>query len=108
MMLSEITMFSTAFGVLVILTNAFTELAKSMFKSLPIQITATIIAVILTMVSVVTYMTVNSIDVEWYYIVGGLIAGLFVSYTAQFGYDKAKEIIKLITGGKAKNENKGD
>lgn len=107
-MISEITIFTTAFGVLVILTNAFTELLKSMFKNLPVQITATLIAVILTMVAILTYTSINNIIIEWYYIVGGLIAGFFVSYTAQFGYDKAKEIMKLITGGKAKDEEKGD
>ena len=107
-MFSELTMFTTAFGVLVILTNAFTELLKSMFKGLPVQITATIIAVILTMVAILTYTSIKNINIEWYYIVGGLLAGFFVSYTAQFGYDKAKEIMKLITGGKAKDEEKGD
>ena len=107
-MISEITIFTTAFGVLVILTNALTELFKSMFKALPVQLTATMIAIVLTMVSAFAYISINSIKIEWYYIVGALIAGFFVSYTAQFGYDKAKEIIKLITGGKAKDEDKGD
>lgn len=91
---------TTAVGVLVILTNAFTELIKGMFPRCPAQITATVIALILTVCAVGTYLTVTKTPVEWYVIVGTVIAGFFVSYTAQFGYDKLKEILKLIGGKK--------
>lgn len=88
------------FGVLVILTTALTELFKSMFAKLPVQITATIIALILTVTAVMAYISIMDIPVEWYIIVGAIVAGFFVSYTAQFGYDKAKEIMKLLGGEK--------
>lgn len=88
------------FAVLVILTTAFTELAKSMFSKIPVQITATVIALILTVTAVMAYISITGIPAEWYMIVGAVIAGFFVSYTAQFGYDKAKEIMNLIGGKK--------
>lgn len=97
----DVSIIITAFGVLVILTTALTQLFKGMFTKLPVQITATIIAVILTVCAVFAYLTISGITPEWYYIAGSIVGGLFVSYTAQFGYDKFDEIIKLIGGKKS-------
>ena len=91
---------TTAMGVLVILTNAFTGLLKGMFPKFPAQITATVIAVLLTVFAVTAYLAVTGTPAHWYIIVGSVVAGFFVSYSAQFGYDKLKEILKLIGGGK--------
>lgn len=88
----------TAFGVLVVLTTALTQLFKAMFPKLLPQITATVIGLILTVCAVFAYLTISGIAPEWYYIAGAIVGGLFVSYTAQFGFDKAKEILKLIGG----------
>lgn len=100
MKLPDIAILVTAIGVLVILTNALTELFKSMFKKLPAQITATIIALILTVGTVCAYLSITETPYQWYIIAGAIVAGFFVSYTAQFGYDKLQEIIKLIGGKK--------
>lgn len=97
----DIGILVTAAGVLVILTNALTELFKSMFGKFPAQITATIVALFLTISTVIAYLNINQIPVQWYIIVGAIVAGFFVSYTAQFGYDKLQEIIKLIGGKNA-------
>ena len=96
----DIALITTALGVLVILTNALTELFKKIFANIPPQITATVIALILTVCAVMAYVTITGIAITWYIVVGSIIGGLFVSYTAQFGFDKAKEILKLIGGGK--------
>lgn len=96
----DISIFITAVGVLVILTNALTELFKKMFTKLPASITATIIGLILTVCAACAYMSINDIPLEWYYVIGAIVGGFFVSYTAQFGYDKLNQIIKLLTGGK--------
>lgn len=96
----NIGILTTAMGVLVILTNAFTELIKGMFPKFPAQITATIIALLLTIFAVTAYLSVTKTPAHWYIIVGSVVAGFFVSYTAQFGYDKLREILKLIGGKK--------
>ena len=96
----DITILTTAFGVLVILTTALTELFKGMFSKLPSQITATVIALLLTVCAVMAYISISGIAPQWYMFAGAVIAGLFVSYSAQYGFDKFKEIIKLIGGGK--------
>lgn len=98
----DIALLTTAIGVLVILTNALTELFKKMFPKLPASITATIIGLILTICAVCAYLAINDIPLEWYIVIGAIVGGFFVSYTAQFGYDKLNEIIKLLTGGKEK------
>ena len=102
MNIADAGMLITAIGVLVVITNALTQLFKAMFKNLSPQITATVIALILTICTVFTYISINEIPIEWYYIVGSIVAGFFVSYTAQFGYDKLNEIIELIGGKKQK------
>ena len=96
----DITILTTGFGVLVILTTALTELFKGMFDKLPPQITATVTALILTVCAVMAYLSITGITPQWYMIAGAVVGGLFVSYSAQFGFDKFKEIIKLIGGGK--------
>lgn len=88
----------TAVGVLVIITNALTELFKNIFTKIPAQITATVIALFLTVSAVMAYLTITHTPIEWYMIVGAIVAGFFVSYTAQFGYDKLMEIVELIGG----------
>ena len=97
MNIPDIAILTIAFGVLVILTNAFTELVKVTFPKFPAQIAATIIALLLTVGAVCAYLSITGTTYEWYIIAGAITTGLFVSYTAQFGYDKAKEILKLIT-----------
>ena len=101
MSITDISIITTAAGVLVILTNALTELFKGIFPRCPAQITATVIALLLTVFAVTAYISITGIPAEWYIIVGAVIAGFFVSYTAQHGYDKLQEIIDLI-GGKKK------
>lgn len=100
MNIPDIAILSTAMGVLVILTNALTELFKGIFPKCPAQITATVIALLLTVFAVTAYISITGTPAEWYILVGAVIAGFFVSYTAQHGYDKLKEILKLL-GGKS-------
>ena len=100
MKIPDMAILITAFGVLVILTNALTEVFKGILASIPVQITTTIIALILTMGSVLSYLSMTETPIEWYMIFGAFIGGFFVSYSAQFGYDKFKEITKLIGGKK--------
>ena len=100
MTIPDIAIISTALGVLVILTNAITELFKGMFPRCPAQIMATVIALILTVCTVLAYCTIVGLPITWYIAVGAVVAGFMVSYSAQFGYDKLQEIIKMIGGRK--------
>lgn len=99
MTIPDIAIFVTAISVLVVITEALTQLFKGMIPKLPAQISATVIALILTVCAVIAYANINGIPLEWYIVVGAVVAGFMVSYTAQYGYDKLHEIIKLLGGG---------
>ncbi len=103
MTIPDIAILITAISVLVIITEALTQLLKGMFPKLPAQISATVIALILTICTVIAYININDIPLEWYIVVGAIVAGFMVSYTAQYGYDKLHEIVKLL-GGRGKDD----
>ena len=104
MTIPDIAIFITAISVLVVITEALTQLFKGMFPKLPAQISATVIALILTVCAVMAYISINDIPLEWYIVIGAIVAGFMVSYTAQYGYDKLHEIVKLLGGGKDDKE----
>lgn len=87
-------MLLTAIGALVLATNVITEVIKKTLSNFPAQITATIVSMLLTIAAFFAYTSISAINVEWYMVVGAIVAGFFVSYGAQFGFDKLKEIIE--------------
>lgn len=87
-------MLLTVIGALVLATNVITEVIKKTLSNFPAQITATIVSMVLTISAFFAYTSISAITVEWYMIVGAIVAGFFVSYGAQFGFDKLKEIIE--------------
>lgn len=89
----NIGMLMTVIGALVLCTNVITEVIKKSFSNFPAQITATIIAMVLTLCAFFGYAAIAEIVVEWYMVVGAIVGGFFVSYGAQFGFDKLQEII---------------
>lgn len=90
----DLTILLTIVGVLTLATNVVTEVLKRSFSSFPAQITATIVAMALTIGAFFAWANFAEIAVEWYMVAGAVVAGFFVSYAAQFGFDKLKELIK--------------
>ena len=85
-------------GALVLTTNVITEVLKNVFKKIPAQITATVIALVLTAAAGAAFAAINGITIEWYMVAGDIVLGFFVSYGAQFGFDKLKEVIGQFRG----------
>lgn len=85
---------------LVLCTNIITEVIKKLFKHLPAEITAFIVSMILTMSEFFANVKANETEIEWCMIIEAVAAGFFVSYGAQFGFDKLKEIINKFKGVK--------
>lgn len=83
----------TIIGALTLGTNIITEIIKQFIPKVPGQILATIIAIALTVAAFFTYASISSLTVEWYMVMAAIICGFFVSYAAQFGFDKLKELI---------------
>lgn len=90
----DLTVLLTIVGALTLATNVITEVLKRSFSNFPAQITATIVAMAMTICAFFAWAAVAEIAVEWYMVAGAIVAGFFVSYAAQFGFDKLKELIK--------------
>lgn len=80
-------------GLLTLGTNVITEVLKRTIRQIPAQITALIVAMALTIGAFFAYAAIAEIAVTWYMIAGAVVTGFFVSYAAQFGFDKLKELI---------------
>lgn len=93
----------TIIGALTVLTNLITEVVKPITQiKLPTELTATIIAEVLTLVAYFGWSDYKALTVEWYTVVAAVVVGLLVSYAAQFGFDKLKAALGQI-GGKDGN-----
>lgn len=90
----DFTILLTIAGALTLATNVVTEVLKRSFSDFPAQITATIVAMAMTICAFFAWAAVAEITVEWYMVAGAVVAGFFVSYAAQFGFDKLKELIR--------------
>lgn len=89
----DIGILMSVIGLLVLATNIITEVLKHTFERLPAQVLALVVSMVLTLTAFFGYCTAAEITIMWYMIVGAVAVGFFVSYGAQFGYDKLKEII---------------
>lgn len=96
--MNDISMLLTVIGFLTLCTNVVTEVLKYSFKRFPAQITALIVSMVLTIAAFFGYAQLNGITIEWYMVFGAVVTGFFVSYAAQFGFDKLKEIINKYKG----------
>jgi len=84
-------------GVLTILTNLITEVIKPFTHiKIPTELTATVIAEILTVAAFFAWSDYSSVPIRWYFVVGAMVLGLLVGYAAQFGFDKLQDALKRI------------
>lgn len=93
-----ISVLISVIGGLVLATNVITEVIKKTLTNFPAQITATLVSMVLTIAAFFAYVGINGVAVEWYMVIAAIVAGFFVSYGAQFGFDKLKEIISQYKG----------
>ena len=77
-------------AVLVFATSIIVEVVKNLFPKVPTNFVAAAVAVIVTVLAMLILCAVLEITVMWYYAVGAVVLGLFVSYAAMFGFDKFK------------------
>ena len=79
-----------AMVLLVFATTIVVEVVKGLFKRVPTNIVAVIVALIITILAVIILCAVLQIPIVWYYIVGAVLLGIFVAYASMFGFDKFK------------------
>lgn len=78
-------------AALVFITNIIVEVIKNAFPKLPTNYLVIIVAIAVTMLSLLVAASVLGITIMWYYAVGAVVLGIFVAYAAMFGFDKFKE-----------------
>ena len=95
-------------AVLAFVVSVFTEVTKniSIFKKIPTDMQVLTVSVLLTVISYFAYASYNSAKIIWYYIVGSIVLGLFVSFVAMYGWDKFSQLWnRFKTDGGSKDEN---
>lgn len=86
-------------GVLVAVTNIIVEvLKKDTRDTLPTNILAVIVAIVLTAVAFLAWASYTNFIVEWYHIAAVIVVGFLVAYAAMFGFDKLKEVLVQLYG----------
>lgn len=89
-------MLTIVFGLMVV-TNIITEVVKKMtWDKIPTNFLVVVIAEFLTLVSGAAYAQINSIDILWYHVIGAIVTGIFVSYSAMFGFDKFRQALEQV------------
>lgn len=91
--LANLTTLIMIIGILVGLTNIFTEVLKKVWDNFPSSLLALVIALSLTLIAYFGYNTYNGFAVTWYYVIAAVVVGFMVAYAAMFGFDKLKEIV---------------
>lgn len=77
-------------ALLVFATTIIVEVVKNLFPKIPTNFVAAGVAMAVTVLAMLILCAVLEITVMWYYAVGAVVLGLFVSYAAMFGFDKFK------------------
>ena len=86
---------------LMVITNIITEVLKKVtWEKIPTNFLVVLIAEALTLGAGAAYAQMNDITIVWYHICGAVIVGMFVAYSAMFGFDKFKQAIEQITSKK--------
>ena len=80
----------TVMAFLVFVTNIIVEVIKGLFPKTPTNIVAVAVSLIVTLLALCILCEVLEITIMWYYAVGAVVLGIFVSYAAMFGFDKFK------------------
>ena len=90
----------SAVALLVFAATTIVEVIKGLFPKVPTNFVAVVVSLIITVLAVVILCTVLKITIMWYYAVGAVVLGLFVSYAAMFGFDKFKAAWEKVKASK--------
>lgn len=78
-------------AALVFVVNIIVEVLKAAFAKLPTSYLTIIVSILVAVLAMIIAAAVLEITIMWYYAVGAVVVGIFVSYAAMFGFDKFKE-----------------
>ena len=96
-------MILTVLGALTMLTNLITEAIKPLTAEyIPTEVTATFVAEALTLGAYFGWTSWQGLTAMWYTVAAAVVAGMLVSYAAQFGFDKLKAAMDSVMKGSIK------
>ena len=96
-MMENINLIVTIVFGLMVVTNIITEVIKKLtWDKIPTNILVVIISEVLTLISGAAYAEISKVNISWYHVIGAVIIGIFVAYSAMFGFDKFKQAISQI------------
>lgn len=78
-------------AALVFVVNIIVEVLKAAFAKLPTNYLTIIVSILVAVLAMIIAAAVLEITIMWYYAVGAVVVGIFVSYAAMFGFDKFKD-----------------
>ena len=84
-------------AALTVVVTLIVEVIKGLFPKIPTNFVAVTVSIALTVVSMCVLCSVLEITIMWYYAVGAVVLGFFVSYAAMFGFDKFKAALEKLT-----------
>jgi Na+/glutamate symporter len=97
-------LLTVVFGLMVV-TNIVTEVLKKVtWSKIPTNLMVLIISEVLTLIAGAAYASIKDITIVWYYVVGAVVVGVFVSYSAMFGFDKLRQAFEQIKDIKTDNK----
>lgn len=78
-------------AALVFVVNIIVEVIKTAFTKLPTSYLTILVSIVVSVLALFIAAAVLKITIMWYYAVGAVVVGIFVSYAAMFGFDKFKD-----------------
>lgn len=84
-------------AALVFITNIIVEVVKHAFPKVQTNYLVIVVAIVVTVLSMLVAASVLEITIMWYYAVGAVVLGFGVAYAAMIGFDKfLKEVFAKI------------
>lgn len=88
-------------AAMVAVTNIIVEVIKKLWgDGCPATLLAFVVAMLSALVALLVYCSYTGTALLWYYIVAALLVGFFVAYAAMFGFDKLKQALNELNGGR--------
>lgn len=78
-------------AALVFVVNIIVEVIKTAFTKLPTSYLTILVSIVVAVLALFIAAAVLEITIMWYYALGAVVVGIFVSYAAMFGFDKFKD-----------------
>lgn len=103
--MSNIAIIMAVIGLAAFLVSVITEVTKGIgiLKKIPTDIQVIVLSVMVCLVAYLAYVSYFSIEIQWYYIAGCLVAAFIVAFVAMYGWEKLTSLY-----GRFVKKDKGD